>query len=122
MRKTLVHLIVVTVALGAAAWMLPGIGLQSVPALLVGGLVLAAVNAWIRPIMVFLTFPLTVFTFGLLLFVVNGVAFALAAWLVPGFSVAGFGWAILGAAVVSLLSLFLSGIVEDPPERTVRSH
>ena len=113
MRKTLIHLFVITAALGSAAWVLPGVRIDSLPALLVGGLVLAIVNAWLRPVMVFFTLPLTFLTLGLFLFVVNGIAFGLAAWLVPGFSVAGLGWAIVGSVVVSLISLFLSWLLDD---------
>lgn len=109
MRRSLIHLIVVTFALGVSAWMLPGVQVESVGGLLVGGLVLAIVNAWIRPVMNVLAFPISVLTLGLFLFVVNGLAFALASWLVPGFSVASFWWAVLGALVVSVLSYFLSG-------------
>ena len=117
MRRTLSHLFVVTAALGVAAWTLPGVTVESFPALLVGGLALAAVNAVVRPLMVVFTLPLTFLTLGLFLFVVNGMAFGLAAWLVPGFGVSSFGWAILGALIVTVLSWILSGGHDDDRRR-----
>ena len=54
-----------------------------------------------------LTLPITVLTLGLFYIVVNGLAFALAAWLVPGFDVSSFGWAMLGALLVGLVSWFI---------------
>ena len=117
MRRTLIHLIVVTFALAVAAWLLPGVQVESTGGLLVGGLVLAIVNAWIRPVMAVLTFPVSVLTLGLFLFVVNGLAFALASWLVPGFTVGSFWWAVLGSVVVSVLSYLLSGGKKESPEK-----
>jgi putative membrane protein len=61
----------------------------------------------LRPILIVLTFPVTLLTLGLFYFVVNGAVFALAAALVPGFDIDGFGGAILGALVVGLVSWFI---------------
>ncbi len=118
MSRFLIHWLVVAIALWAAAWILPGVGIASWPALLVAALVLGFVNAIVRPILVLLTLPITVLTLGLFYLVVNGAAFALAALVVPGFEVGGCGWAILGALVVSVLSwfigLFLGGGDREP--------
>ena len=104
MGKILVHLVIVAVALAVTAWLLPGVHVASWPALAVAALILGFVNAIVRPVITLLTLPLTILTFGLFLLVVNGLAFGLAALLVPGFSVDGFLWAILGALMVSLVS------------------
>ena len=107
MARFVAHWITVTGALAVAAWLLPGVVVDSLPALLVAGLVLGFVNAIVRPVLVLLTLPVTLLTLGLFYLVVNGVAFGLAALLVPGFGVASLGWAILGAFVVSLVSWFI---------------
>ena len=95
------------VALGAAAWLLPGVSIASFPALAVSALVLGMVNAVIRPILVVLTLPLTFLTLGIFYLVVNGFAFSIAAWLVAGFEVRSFGWAVLGAMLVGVISMFI---------------
>ena len=115
MRRFLSHWIRVTLALAVTVWLLPGVEVDSVPALLVGGLVLGLINATVRPVLVILTLPLTVVTLGLFYLVINGLAFWLAAELVPGFSVRSPGWAILGAIAVSLLSWFMGSF--DSPGR-----
>lgn len=97
-------------ALGATAWMLPGVQVDSLTALAVSALVLGFVNAIVRPVLVILTLPFTVVTLGLFYFVVNGIAFGLAAALVPGFRVASFFSAVLGAVVVGLVSWFIGGL------------
>ena len=104
--KFIVHILVIAIALAATAYILPGVQVDSWVALTVAALVLGVVNAIIRPILTILTLPITVLTLGLFLLVVNGLAFALAAWVVPGFGVSSFGWAILGALLVSIFSWF----------------
>ena len=76
-------------------------------------LVLGLVNALVRPVITILTLPLTIITLGLFYLVVNGLAFGLAAALVPGFSVDGFGSAVLGALVVSIVSWVIGLVTKD---------
>jgi len=99
--------LVTALALWVTAWILPGVHVSSTTALLVGALALGFGNAIVRPILTILTLPLTVVTLGLFYLVVNGIAFALAAVVVPGLSVDNFWWAMLGAFCVSLVSWFV---------------
>lgn len=115
MLRFLIHWLTVTIALAAAAWLIPGIVVDSTAALLIAALVLGFINGIVRPILVILTLPITVLTLGLFYLVVNGVAFVIAASLVPGFTVGSFGAAVLGALVVSLVSWFV-GLFGRPDE------
>jgi putative membrane protein len=108
--RFLIHLVVVAFALWVAAYLVPGISFRSTPSLLLAALVLGLVNALVRPILFILTLPITIITLGLFYLVVNGLAFALTAALVPGFTVTSFTNAILGALVVSLVSWVLGAI------------
>ena len=85
----------------------PGLG-----PLLIAALVVGLVNAVVRPVMVILTLPVTVVTFGLFLLVVNGLALALASVLSP-LEVSGFWGAVLGALVLSVISAVLSRLFRD---------
>ena len=114
----LIHWVVTAVALAIGARVVPGIFVASTGTLIVAALVLGLVNAVVRPVLLILTLPITVLTLGLFYLVVNGLAFALAAWLVPGFTVATLGSAIGGALVVSLLSSLMSLILS--PRSTTR--
>jgi putative membrane protein len=93
------HWLTTALALGATAWILPGVEVASLTALM-AALVLGFVNAVIRPILLLRTLPITLVTLGLFYLVINGLAFGLAAWMVPGFGLRSFGWAILGAFMV----------------------
>ena len=113
MRSFLAHWLVVAIALFATAYILPGVRVDSWIALAVAALVLGLVNAVVRPVLLILTLPITVLTLGLFYLVVNGLAFGLAALIVPGFSIDGFGWAILGALMMSLFSWFAGMFTRD---------
>ena len=109
MQPFLVRCFTTALSLGVVSWVLPGVTITSVPALLVGAVVLALVNTIVKPVLVLLTLPLTFMTVGVFYFVVNGAAFSIAAWLVPGFIVSSFWWAILGAGLVGFVSMLVGG-------------
>ena len=113
MIRFLVHWATIALALGGTAWLLPGVHVDGWTPLLVGALVLGLANAIVRPLLVVLTFPITVLTLGLFYLVVNGVSFGLAAWIVPGFAIDTFWTAILGALVCSLLSWVIGWFTGD---------
>jgi len=109
MQPFLVRCFTTALSLGVVSWVLPGVTITSIPALLVGAVVLALVNTIVKPVLVLLTLPLTFMTVGVFYFVVNGAAFSIAAWLVPGFIVSSFWWAILGAGLVGFVSMLVGG-------------
>jgi putative membrane protein len=100
----LAHWIVTAVAIVVAEKLVPGIHVSGMFPLALAALVLGLVNAFVKPVLQLLSFPLTVLTLGIFYLVVNAACFGLAAFLVPGFAVASFGPAFWGAAVVSLVS------------------
>jgi putative membrane protein len=108
----LTHLAVTAVALFAASYILPGIHITSWIALIVAALVLGFMNTIVKPILVLVTLPITILTLGLFYLIVNGLAFGLAAAVVPGFEIDSFGWAILGAFVTGLASWFVGAMIE----------
>ena len=111
MARFILHWLVIAVALGIAARIVPGVQIASGGVLVGAALVLGFVNAIVRPILVVLTLPLTVLTLGLFYLVVNGIAFGIAAALVPGFQVASLGSAVLGSLVVAVVSSLISWLM-----------
>lgn len=99
------HLILTAALLLLVANLVSGVHVQGCGSALVGALVLGFVNAVVRPLMVLLTLPFTILTFGLFLLVVNALMLWLVAALVPGIRVQGFGSALLGSLVLTLLNL-----------------
>lgn len=104
-------------AILVAAYFMDGIVVRSVTAALVAGLVLGIVNTIVRPVLLVLTFPFTLLTLGLFIFVVNALCLGLTAALVPGFEVAGFWSALGGALVVTIVSWILNVLLKEESGR-----
>ncbi len=85
--------------LWVATFFVTGLGFDRPSTLVIAGLVLGLVNAFLRPLLVLLTLPITLVTFGLFLLVINAAMVGLVAWLMPGMRVDGF-WAALGTAII----------------------
>lgn len=88
--------------------LIPGIQIDRFQDLLLATLAIGFLNAFLRPILILLTLPVTVMTLGLFTLVINGAVFYLAAHLVPGFQVAGFGAAFIAAFLYSIFSFVLN--------------
>jgi putative membrane protein len=99
----------------ASTWLIDAIEAESTPTLLLVALVLAILNAIIKPILVLFTLPFVIFTFGLGILLINAVLLFLAGQLVPGFIVPTFGTAFLGALVISLVSLVVNMFLSPRP-------
>jgi len=99
-----------TLALLLVANVVPHFSYRSWLTLAIAAAVLGLLNAVLRPVLWFITLPITVVTLGLFLLVLNAIMLELTAWLVPGFDIDGFGWAIVGALVLSLISLITDRI------------
>ncbi len=106
---------VVALALWVAVALVPGLYTDGTGALLLAALLLGGVNAFLRPILFWLTLPITVLTLGLFLLFLNAAMLGLVGWIVPGFSVDGVFSAVFGAIVVSLVSLLLNRAIAGTP-------
>src|SRR5260221_11954822 len=93
-----------------AAYILPGVHVVNLWTALVVALVMGILNLFVKPLLVILTLPFTIITFGLFLLVINALLVLLASSIVPGFTVDGFWWALLFSLVVSLIKLALENM------------
>jgi len=105
----IVRLIINMVAILIIAYLFPSlIWVDGFWTALVAAFLLGIVNSILRPILVLLTFPLTLLTLGLFLFVINGLMLGLVSALIKGFQVNGFWAAVLGSILISIVSWILS--------------
>lgn len=104
MDRFFIRALMAAIGLWAADALIDGISFDSTGWLLGAAVVLGLINAFVRPLAVILTFPITVITLGLFLLVLNAGMLALASALLSGFHIAGFWSAFWGAIVVSLVS------------------
>ena len=111
MLMLLARWLVNAAALLLVAYIYPGVQVESFVAALFSALVLGVVNAFIRPLLVILTFPVTLITLGLFLFVINALLFWLVTEVVHGFTVTGFWAALVGSILYSLITLVTSWVL-----------
>jgi putative membrane protein len=105
MTSLLIVWLVTVIGLGIAVLIVPGIKANSFVAFIIAAAVLGLINVFIRPVLWFLTAPLSMLTFGLFALVINALMIMLAASLVPGVEVKGFGSALLGAIVMAIVGV-----------------
>jgi putative membrane protein len=103
--RLLIHMVAILII----SYLFPKmIWVDGLMAALVAAFLLGIVNVILRPILVFLTLPLTVLTLGLFLLVINGLMLWLVAALLKGFHVNGFWGAVFGSLLISIVSWILS--------------
>jgi putative membrane protein len=107
--RFLFRLLINVVAILIIAHIAPSlISVDGFLAALVAAILLGIVNTIIRPILVILTFPITLLSLGLFLLVINGLMLWLVSALVSGFHVNGFWGALFGSILISIVSWILS--------------
>ena len=111
--KLLIGWLLSALALLAVAYLVPGIHVSSFTYALIAAAVIGLANILIKPILLILTLPVTVITLGLFIFVINGLLFWLAGYLLQGFDVKTITAGIIGAIVYSIISWILSAIFVD---------
>jgi putative membrane protein len=114
-KRTVIRILLNVVALVLTAGLFESINLEGFFSAILAVIILAFVNAYIRPIFLLLTLPLTVMTLGLFTLVINAVLFKLTSVLVPGFHVGGFWSALGGALIYSILILLINIFLFPPP-------
>lgn len=102
MTGFILRLLIVALGLWLASELVPGIEVKGVGTLLGAALLLGIVNAVVRPVLIILTLPATLFSLGLFLLVINAAMLGLVAWMFDNFTIAGFWSALFGAIVVSV--------------------
>jgi putative membrane protein len=115
MRRFVIRMLIIAAGIGVAAYLIPGVRVDGTGSLLLAAFMLGFVNAFVRPLIIVLTLPITVITLGLFLVVINAAMWLLVARFLPGFDVAGLQPAFWGWLVSVFVSWVASGLIE--PDR-----
>ena len=105
--KFITNIIVTTLAVIITAWLLPGVKVDNVMTAILVAVVLAFLNAVVKPVLTILTIPITFFTLGFFLLVINALMIILTTRLVSGFQVDGFWKALLFSLILSFTTSVL---------------
>ncbi len=110
--RIIVSIIVNGLAIGLTAAILPGIHIEpfGIGALLLLGLVFGIINAIIRPVVSFLSLPITILSLGLFQLVINALLLYLGSLFVSNLKIDNFWWALLGGIVMGIICAILEAI------------
>ena len=111
MRGFVIRAAIVALGLWVASAIVPGIEIRSGGALIAAAVLLAVVNAIVRPVLIILTLPITLLTLGLFLLIINGLMIEMVAALLHGFVVVGLWPAILTSIIVSITGWLVNGFI-----------
>ena len=103
----LAKIIVLTLAVLIAGYLLPGVRIESVASAILASVVIALLNIYLRPILVVLTLPFTVFSMGFFLLFINAFIIHLTSLIIKGVEIKSFGWALLFSIVITIISSLL---------------
>jgi uncharacterized membrane protein YvlD (DUF360 family) len=115
--RTLITLVTTLPAIFFAAWILPGFTLTSLGSALLGLLVLSILNAFVRPVLVRLTLPLSIFTVGLFTLILDGIMIVAVQEIVRGWQVDDVGTGIVISFILTLVQLLLANLIISENER-----
>jgi len=111
--RIIIRLLVTAFIVVALSNFLPGTYIDNYVTGIWVAIVLALINLFIKPLLILLTLPVTIFTFGLFLLVINALMILLCSKLVTGFHVEGFWWAFLFSLLLSFFQSVLFAAFEN---------
>lgn len=117
LMKTLLQIILTGIIVLVLSNVLGGVYVSDFFTAVVVAALLALLNIFVKPILLILTLPVTVLTFGLFLLVINAVIILMADGLVGGFRVDGFWWAVLFSILLSFLQSLIFSVAERSGRR-----
>lgn len=108
----LLQILISSVAVYFTAWLLPGVSVKSFGASILVAIVLGLLNAVLKPILQFISFPVTIITLGLFLFVINTIIILIASALMGNnFHVESFWWALLFSIIMSIIVSIMESFI-----------
>ncbi|MFC4689531.1 phage holin family protein [Dokdonia genika] len=111
--NTIIKILLTAVAVVVLSKFLPGVTVDGFVTAIIVAVVLALLKFIVRPILVILTLPVTIVTFGLFLFVINAIIILIADYFVGGFSVSGVWIALLFSILLSIFQSILFSLLKD---------
>ncbi|MBN1547444.1 MAG: phage holin family protein [Syntrophaceae bacterium] len=118
--RLLIKWVILTASILFVSYLLDGIRVDNFLTALFAAALLGILNSIVRPILILLTLPINLVTFGIFIFIINAALLMLVSKLIPGFHVVGFGTAIIGSILISITNALLNWLIKDtrPPAPT----
>jgi putative membrane protein len=115
--KGIIRFLLTGLAVLLTAYLLPGVHVENYGYALIVALVLSIANAFVKPILILFTIPLTIFSLGLFLLVINAVIILIVDYFVPGFQVDGFWWALAFSLILSVFNSLFADLTKEKRQK-----
>lgn len=115
--KFLLKILLLVIGISGISYFIPEIHVNSVWTALGLIIVMALLNIFIKPLLILFTIPITIFTFGLFLLVINTIIVLMADWILEGFWVTSFGWAFLFSILLSFLNYLIDNLLKEEKQK-----
>jgi putative membrane protein len=115
----IIRWLITTIAIMVVPYLVSGVQINGLASALFSAAILGILNASVRPLLILFTLPLTIFTLGFFILIINALMFQLAGAIVPGLQVASFWSAFFASIIVTIVSWIMNAAVGGPKEGTV---
>lgn len=113
MERLFLRWLILSVAVVSASYLIEGIHVSGFFSAFFTAAILGILNVFLRPVLLLLTLPINVLTFGLFTFVINAFMLKMASGVISGFEVRGFWSAIIGSLIISVVSWILNALIKE---------
>ena len=113
MKGLAVRWVILAGAITVAAYLLDGIEITGIFPVLGAAAMLGILNAFLRPVLIILTLPINMLSFGLFTFVINALLLKMVSGVIPGFDVHGFWTAVWGSLIITAVNWLLHAFIND---------
>ncbi len=111
--KLIIKLLLTAIAVVVLSKVLPGVAVDGYVSAIIVAIVLAILRFTVKPLLILLTLPITILTFGLFLLIINGAIILLADYFVDGFAVENIWWGLLFSLLLSLFQAILFSLIKE---------
>ena len=111
--KLILKLVFTALAVILISRLVPGVHLDTFSTAILVAIILAILNATLKPLLIILTIPITVITLGIFLLVINAIIISLTDYLIPGFRIDGFMLTLLFSLILSLMTTIFESFGND---------
>lgn len=117
--KFLLRWLIYSITIFVVAELIGLIEVNSGTTLILAALILGILNAWLKPLLILITLPISFLTLGIFVIVINSFLLKLTDLLIRGFEVGGFFNAVLASICISIVSIILERIIDPNRSRRV---
>jgi len=111
--KLLIKWVLLTLSILIVSYLLEGVKVEDFSSALMAAALLGILNSLVRPLLILLTLPINLITFGIFIFIINAILLMLVSHVITGFHVAGFWTAVFGSILISVSNALLNWLVKD---------